>query len=186
VHSYSTPKIDNIKSDKYEDADYSSTKPLHKSLSNQHVNNYTNTQFEKPRFDERSSINTKVEIKDYDKVFQKNPHVVIKNSKRNEPTQSEITHYNHAITNYVQSTAKMINKDQAIPVRQHDSYISTNKETNVKKYTANYKENQQQNNTNKKRSEDEIASQIVRDLMNVHMADKLNGNGNGQCDVKYY
>jgi hypothetical protein len=171
VHSYSTPKMNNENSEKFDQN--LGHKTVNKSVSVQNVNsNNLETQFEMSKVEGKSSLNTKVEVRNNEKSFQKAPHVLIKNPKRNEPTLSELTHYNHAINNYVQSTAKMINKDQVIPARQHDSYVSTtNKEIHQK-------------TTTKKRSEDEITSQIIKDLMNVHMTDK--SNSDKQLDVKYY
>jgi len=169
VHSYSTPKLNAEKLDKFEEfVEYKHSK----SLSSHNLNNYPIALAENPK--KISMLNTEVEV---NKKIQRSPHVVIKNPK--SPTQSELTHYNHAINNYVQSNAKMIKTDKTIPVRQHDSFVSAN--NNVKK--ANVLKENQPTLTNKKRSEEDITRQIVKDLMNVHMAES---SYSGQCDVKYY
>lgn len=108
-----------------------------------------------------------------DRQVEASQYVHLKCEKRNEPTKSELSNYNH-ITEYVQSNPKLIKNVQSINQADGDVFRSK----------CNYKTqiNKKMDMVCKKKTTDDVASQIIKDLMNVHMSDKAFQN----CDVKYY
>ena len=128
-----------------------------------------------PKQGEKAKVDATYEVNDF-QVKRNIPHEDIQSVNRMGPTRSELSQYNHAIDNYVQSTAKMIKKDSNLPkIKQHETFVAISAEKFFPNKSSFYSENQHV--TSKKGSADDVASQIIRDLKNINI---------GDSDVKYY